>query len=84
MNPWSLSPSLLGFTAQGVKPADIAKDEDMVALIASLKYIRVNYQHFTSPEHYMYEALSHALNFLSSMFAIAHRSQRDPSQAGAD
>ena len=43
---------------KGVKPEDILEDADMIDLIASLKYIRVNYVHFDSPEKCMYEALS--------------------------
>lgn len=39
----------------------------MVELIASLKYIRVNYVHFDSPEQCMYEALS-ALTQASNIF----------------
>ena len=32
-------------------------DEGVMNLLASLKYIRVNYTHFDSPEHCVYEAL---------------------------
>ena len=37
---------------------EIIADTEMVELIASLKYIRVNYNHLSSPEQCMYEALS--------------------------
>ena len=40
---------------------EIIADKDMIELIASLKHIRVNYNHYTSPEQCMYEALSATL-----------------------
>ena len=42
---------------------EIIADKDMIELIASLKYIRVNYNHFTTPEQCMYEALSSILRW---------------------
>ena len=53
-------------TAEGVAPHEIAGDEEMVDLIASLKFLRANYVHFDSPELCMYEALS--LELTSSLF----------------
>jgi hypothetical protein len=47
-----------------VTPSQIAGDDEMVDLIASLKYVRVNYVHFTSPEMCLYEALSLVLKIL--------------------
>jgi hypothetical protein len=47
-----------------VTPSQIAGDDEMVDLIASLKYVRVNYVHFTSPEMCLHEALSLVLKIL--------------------
>jgi len=44
--------------SKGVTPDDIKADQDMIDLIASLKYLRANYVHFASSEQYLYEALS--------------------------
>lgn len=49
---------MMFLSAEGVAPQDIENDEEMLDLIASLKFIRVNYVHFSSPELAMYEALS--------------------------
>ena len=48
--------------AKEILPEDVSSDEEMLDLIASLKYIRVNYKHFSSPELSMYEALSQVLS----------------------
>ena len=43
--------------SQEISPQDVAGDEGMLNLLASLKYLRVNYVHFDSPELCVYEAL---------------------------
>ena len=54
--------------SEGVTPSQIADDDDMVDLIASLKYVRVNYIHFSSPEMCLYEALSLVLKNLLCLY----------------
>ncbi|CAK9110935.1 unnamed protein product [Durusdinium trenchii] len=45
----------------GVGPADISHDEEMLNLVASLKYLRANYTQFATQEQCIYEALSQKL-----------------------
>ena len=43
---------------QEILPQHVQEDDDLLDLLATLKYIRVNYTHFSSPEMCMYETLS--------------------------
>ena len=64
---WSI---LLAKTAQGMTQDDIEADEDFCKLLASLKYLRVNYQPFSAQEA-LYETLSQPLrNFLNRIIFI--------------
>lgn len=47
-----------------ILPDDIAGDDAMLDLVTSLRYIRVNYVHFSSEEQCMYETLSWNLKIL--------------------
>ena len=49
------------WTPKDVKYEDLVSDPEMLDLLASLKYIRVNYNHM-SAEKALYEALSSSLS----------------------
>ena len=53
--------SARAFDSEEVGPHDIPADDGVLDLIASLKYIRVNFNRFEQPEHCIYEALSAGL-----------------------
>ena len=48
--------------SQEISTEAVAKDEEAVQLVASLKYVRVNYVHFRAPELCVYESLSPILS----------------------
>ena len=63
----TLNHRLLTATAmcpEEILPQDITGDDAMLDLVASLRYIRVNYVHFSSEEQCMYETLSWNLKTL--------------------